>query len=112
MRPRVPLFDRLVPRSIEAPCPVPGLDLPCWLVVRGVTGLRQPEAEHYVISYNGQRMGAYRAAWLELRGEIPEGLELDHLCRQGACWNPWHVEPVPHGVNIMRGHRAKMIARS
>jgi HNH endonuclease len=36
-------------------------------------------------------------------GPIPEGLELDHLCRVRNCVNPTHVEPVTRWVNIMRG---------
>jgi hypothetical protein len=46
---------------------------------------------------------AHRIAWIELRGPIPEGLELDHLCRNRACVNPDHLEPVPHGENVRRG---------
>lgn len=35
-------------------------------------------------------------------GEIPEGLTLDHLCRRTLCCNPWHLEPVPTRINILR----------
>lgn len=35
-------------------------------------------------------------------GPIPEGLELDHLCRVPACCNPWHLEPVTHAENLRR----------
>jgi hypothetical protein len=45
---------------------------------------------------------AHRAAYEELVGPVPEGAELDHLCRRKACWNPLHVEPVPHRVNMKR----------
>jgi hypothetical protein len=40
-------------------------------------------------------------------GEIPEGLELDHLCRNTLCVNPDHLEPVTHAENIQRGHAAR-----
>jgi hypothetical protein len=36
-------------------------------------------------------------------GPIPKGLELDHLCRNTHCVNPWHLEPVTHLVNMRRG---------
>lgn len=39
-------------------------------------------------------------------GEIPDGLEPDHLCRNRACCNPAHLEWVSHKVNIERGETA------
>ncbi len=46
---------------------------------------------------------AHRLAYEELIGPVPEGLELDHLCRVRACVNPAHLEPVTGRVNILRG---------
>lgn len=45
---------------------------------------------------------AHRVAWSFLRGDIPEGLELDHLCRNTSCVNPWHLEPVSPLENTQR----------
>src|SRR3990167_6386730 len=36
-------------------------------------------------------------------GPIPEGLQLDHLCRVRCCVNPDHLEPVTQRENILRG---------
>lgn len=41
-------------------------------------------------------------AWSNER-EIPDGLTIDHLCRNRLCQNPTHMEPVPLAVNTMRG---------
>lgn len=50
----------------------------------------------------GRQWGAHRIAWSLLRGDVPDGLELDHLCRVRSCVNPWHLEPVTHAVNSRR----------
>lgn len=47
---------------------------------------------------------AHRIAWLLLRGAIPTGLQLDHLCRNRCCCNPCHLEPVTQKENILRGN--------
>ena len=49
---------------------------------------------------------AHRFAYAALRGPIPDGMVLDHLCRNPACVNPSHLEPVTDAVNILRGEGA------
>jgi hypothetical protein len=46
---------------------------------------------------------AHRWGYEHWRGTIPEGLELDHECRNRACVNPFHCEPVTHAENVQRG---------
>lgn len=46
---------------------------------------------------------AYRWAWEDANGPVPEGLELDHLCRTRLCVRPSHLEAVTHEINARRG---------
>lgn len=52
--------------------------------------------------HNGRLTGPHRVAYETLVGPIPEGLELDHLCRNTACVNPEHLEPVDRYENARR----------
>lgn len=45
---------------------------------------------------------AHRVAYALIRGPIPAGLTLDHLCRNKRCCNPAHLEAVPAVVNVLR----------
>ena len=55
------------------------------------------------MALDGVRHPAHRAVYMVLVGPIPEGLDLDHLCRNRACVNPDHLEPVTRSVNLSRG---------
>lgn len=54
----------------------------------------------------GRHEMAHRFAYRMLRGPIPEGLTLDHLCRVRPCVNPAHLEPVTNAENARRGATA------
>lgn len=54
---------------------------------------------------NGQLVLAHRFAWEQKHGPIPDGKELDHLCRNHPCVNDEHLEPVTHLENARRGLR-------
>lgn len=45
----------------------------------------------------------HRYAYEKLVGPIPEGLVIDHLCRNRLCFNPAHLEVTDHRTNILRG---------
>lgn len=56
------------------------------------------------IEWNGvhKTHRAHRLAYEVFVGPIPEGLEIDHLCRNTLCMNPEHLEPVTHTENMRR----------
>ena len=47
---------------------------------------------------------AHRFSYELEKGKIPDGLYLDHLCRNRGCVNPKHLEPVTNKENILRGN--------
>ncbi|RYF11404.1 MAG: HNH endonuclease [Oxalobacteraceae bacterium] len=75
----------------------------CWLwkgqINRGGYG-------KLVAKIEGKRriLSAHRAVYEHLVSQIPAGMQLDHLCRNRACVNPSHLEPVSNRENVMRGH--------
>lgn len=46
---------------------------------------------------------AHRAAWMLANGPVPEGMVLDHICRDRACINLEHLRVVTQQENIMAG---------
>lgn len=46
---------------------------------------------------------AHRWAYEQLVGPFPPGFQSDHLCRNRACVNPTHIEPVTQRENVLRG---------
>lgn len=67
-----------------------------WAGHRAPTGYGQ-------VNRNGVTAYAHRVAYELAVGPIPDGLHLDHLCRNPPCVNPAHLEPVTVGENHRRG---------
>lgn len=51
----------------------------------------------------GRKVSAHRFSWTHKNGPVPDGLVIDHLCRNRCCCNPAHLEPVTNAENIRRG---------
>ena len=66
------------------------------------TGYRAP-AGYGQIGKDGSGIAyTHRVAYEYFRAEIPEGLFIDHLCRNKVCCNPWHLEAVSNAENLRR----------
>lgn len=77
----------------------------CWLWVGDCDSLGYGRFYEWTNGRSRVRL-AHRVVYEFERGEIPEGLDLDHLCRNPSCVNPDHLEPVTHAVNMARGAHA------
>ena len=83
----------------------------CWHWLGGHDGCGYGQIKLNKVVYK-----VHRVAYELLAGKIPEGMELDHLChtysdcsggiscKHRLCVNPYHLEPVPKRVNILRGN--------
>lgn len=77
----------------------------CWQWTAGTAG------EGYGSFYRGRssssehgRDYAHRWSYEHHVGKIPEGMVVDHLCRNRRCVNPDHLEAVTQQTNVDRGH--------
>lgn len=77
---------------------------PCWLWNGAHIGTGYPE------TWNGTRpLLAHRVAHELWNGPVPDGFEVDHLCRNTRCLNPEHLEAVEPVVNNLRSRSAAAV---
>lgn len=85
-----PLIDRLEASMVKT--------AHCWIWAKHLNG-----DGYGVIRVGGRIQMAHRVSYEVHVGPIPDGLVIDHLCRNRACMRPDHLEPVSHAENVRRG---------
>lgn len=97
LSPKLTLFRRFFGHIL--PTPHPTLPTPCWQW----TGTFNKSTGYGILSQSGQTQYCHQISYREFVKEIPDGLEIDHLCRNRACCSPIHLEAVPPAINNLRG---------
>lgn len=80
----------------------------CWLWTGPPVGRRREYGQFFVSP--GVKVYAHRFAYELLAGPVPDGLTLDHVCRNTLCVRPSHLEPVTLQENIRRAVAARKAA--
>lgn len=84
-------YDRVIARSEKD-------DKGCLIY----NGCKTPNGYGHVRDGNKMKM-AHRVTFEYHNGPVPEGMELDHKCRNRPCVNHEHLEVVTHQINVQRG---------
>lgn len=94
----MPYDQRTIDRFMKFVSPEPNTG--CWLWLGTTT-----QSGYGQFSIDSVATYAHRFSYESFVGPIPDGLQLDHLCRVRCCCNPHHLEPVTGKVNTNRGVR-------
>lgn len=90
--------DRIITKII--------LDNDCWTWQGILSSKGYP-----LMNVNQKKFKAHRYSYIHFIGPIPEGLTIDHLCRNRACVSPDHLEAVTAIENIKRGAPHRILKR-
>ncbi len=71
----------------------------CWIWLGG-----KDKDGYGVICFDRKKRRVHRVMHIFLNGDIPTGMEPDHLCKVTACCNPSHMEIVTQRENVLRSN--------
>jgi DNA-binding XRE family transcriptional regulator len=91
-------------RGVDYTVTEAGHDTPCWLWQK-----TRNEKGYGVMVRNREYRAAHVVYYEQNVGPVPEGMEIDHRCRNRACVNPDHLEAVTHKENMVRGIVARHV---
>lgn len=84
-----------------------------WLGAKKTGRIRKGKTQYYsACSFRGKNEYVHRIFYRAYKGEIADGLEIDHTCRNTLCVNPDHLEAVTHSENVQRGTAWHKIAKT
>lgn len=100
IKPRVrPLSERLLDKRI-----ITASGCWEWAVAKTKNGYATT-----TLGSRGKKEYLHRISYREFIGSIPDGKEIDHLCRNRSCFSPAHLEAVTRSVNTLRGDGPKLL---
>lgn len=95
------LPENMLAKITATECPQAGLEGMCWTW----TGALNSRG-YGCVGVNQKSQLTHRVSYELHIGPIPDGLQIDHLCRNTRCCNPHHLEAVTGLVNIRRAFAA------
>jgi len=94
-RPSIPAYDRIMARTVDTPdgCLI-------------FTGYTDGQGYGQIGTGKSETRRCHIVVYEHHHGPVPDGLELDHVCRNTSCVRPTHIEAVTHAENMRRHHAA------
>lgn len=81
----------------EFPCPNSNLEGPCHIFRGNIS--KGSDGGYGTVGFNGKVVKVHRYVYERDIGPIPDGMKIDHQCRNRACCNVQHLRCVTNQVN-------------